>query len=94
MPNIARRLLESFLAFRVPDQVGDLRQQMEAMTFDAAKKARVVRFLHTHSHADQVSEPEHDLSILSETPFILADVLGLIRANDHSHFDAMTAIIS
>lgn len=93
MPNVARRLLESFLAFRVPGKAGELRQQVELLNGDAAKKARVVRFLHTHSHAGHVSEPEHDLSMLSETPAILNDVLELVRLNDAPHYDAMLKIV-
>ncbi|MFB9127108.1 hypothetical protein E2553_39990 [Paraburkholderia dipogonis] len=89
LPNIARRLLESFLSFRVPGKAGNLAQQMDALSGDAAAKARIVRFLHTHSHMEQVSEPEHDLSVLSEAPAVLADLLALIEANDKGHYDAM-----
>jgi len=92
LPNIARRLLESFLSFRVPGKAGYLTQQMDALSGDAAAKARIVRFLHTHSHMEQVSEPEHDLSVLSEAPAVLADMLALIEANDKGHYDAMMKI--
>ncbi|SKC83322.1 Wobble nucleotide-excising tRNase [Burkholderia sp. CF099] len=92
LPNIARRLLESFLSFRVPGKAGNLAQQMDALSGDAAAKARIVRFLHTHSHMEQVCEPEHDLSVLSEAPAVLADVLTLIEANDKNHYDAMLKI--
>lgn len=93
MPNVARRLLESFLAFRVPGKAGELRQQVEELIGDSAKKARVVRFLHTHSHAGHIAEPEHDLSLLSETPAVLSEVLELMRLNDASHFEAMLKIV-
>lgn len=92
MPNIARRLLESFLAFRVPGKAGELRQQVESLTGDPAKKSRIVRFLHTYSHADHIAEPEHDLSLLSETPFVLNEILELIKLNDANHYDAMSAL--
>lgn len=94
LPNIARRLLEAFLSFRVPGRAGDLRQQMEIINGDPAVKARVIRFLHTHSHMEQIGEPEHDLSVLSETPAILGEVLALIRENDPMHYDAMMAMCS
>jgi wobble nucleotide-excising tRNase len=93
MPNIARRLLESFLAFRVPGKAGELRQQVELLKGEPAKKARIVRFLHTHSHAGHVAEPEHDLSMLSETPAILNEVLELMHLNDAPHYDAMLKIV-
>jgi wobble nucleotide-excising tRNase len=92
LPNIARRMLESFLSFRVPGKAGHLAQQMESLKGDAAAKARVLRFLHTHSHLERVSEPEHDLSVLSEAPAILGDLLAIIKVNDEAHYDAMMKI--
>jgi len=92
LPNIARRVLESFLSFRVPGKAGHLAQQMESLKGDAAAKARVLRFLHTHSHLERVSEPEHDLSVLSEAPAILGDLLSIIKVNDEAHYDAMMKI--
>ncbi|WP_232415397.1 MULTISPECIES: AAA family ATPase [Methylotenera] len=89
MPNIARRLLESFLAFRIPGKAGELRQQVELLNGDVAKKARIVRFLHTYSHADRIAEPEHDLSLLSEAPTVLKEILELIQVNDPMHYKAM-----
>jgi len=41
-----------FLEFSYPD----------AQQLIAQKKTRILRFLHTHSHAGQISDPEHDLS--------------------------------
>ncbi|WP_082728167.1 AAA family ATPase [Burkholderia mayonis] len=93
IPNIARRVLEAFLAFRVPDKPGELFQKLEAIQYDAAKKTRILRFLHTYSHFDQVAEPDHDMSVLSETPAILQEVLELIRECDPAHFKSMTDLI-
>jgi wobble nucleotide-excising tRNase len=93
-PNIARRLLESFLAFRVPDVAGDLFHKLDAIHFDTAKKTRILRFLHTYSHFDQVAEPGHDASVLSEAPAILRDVLELIEVTDKTHYDRMIAKIA
>lgn len=53
LPNIARRLLESFLSFRVPGKAGNLAQQMERLVSDPAAKARIVRFLHTRESAER-----------------------------------------
>jgi wobble nucleotide-excising tRNase len=93
LPNIARRLLESFLAFRQPSKSGELRQQLDLIDFDVAKKTRILRFLHTHSHAGQISDPEHDPSILIETKQVLNDVLGLIQKDDSRHFDQMKELV-
>lgn len=94
IPNIARRLLESFLAFRVPDKPGELFQKLEAVKYDTAKKTRILRFLHTYSHFDQVAEPDHDPSLLSETPAVLQEVLALIRECDPEHFKCMTELVA
>lgn len=94
LPNIARRLLESFLAFRLPSKSGDLYHRLEGVSFDLSKKTRIIRFLHTHSHDDQVDAPEHDISILAETPRILSDVLELIKVEDEKHYNEMTSIIA
>jgi Uncharacterized protein conserved in bacteria len=94
MPNIARRLVEAFLSFRFPTCIGDLAKQLDVVPFDAAKKARILRFLHTHSHHGHVAEPEHDLSMLSETGAVLDDVLALIEATDRDHFNQMKQLIA
>ena len=93
LPNVARRLLESFLAFRQPSKSGELRQQLDLIDFDVAKKTRILRFLHTHSHAGQISDPEHDPSILIETKQVLSDLLGLIQKDDGRHFDQMKDLV-
>lgn len=92
-PNVARRVLESFLAFRAPDIPGDLFVRLETVDFDQAKKTRILRFLHTYSHMQQVPEPGHDLSLLSEAPAILKDLLALIRAADVAHYERMLAVV-
>src|ERR1035437_5934234 len=94
MPNIARRLLESFLAFRYPAQSGELKQQLDLVVFDTAKKARILRFLHTHSHDGKIAEPEHDLSILAETHDVLKDLIELLKAEDSKHYTEMEKLIS
>jgi wobble nucleotide-excising tRNase len=93
IPNIARRLLEAFLAFRIPDKPGELFQKLECVDYDSAKKTRILRFLHTYSHFDQVAEPDHDPSVLSETPAILQDVLALIQSCDQRHFESMSQLV-
>jgi wobble nucleotide-excising tRNase len=64
LPNMARRLLEAFLAFRQPDVSGELRQKMLYVDFDEAKKSQILRFVHTYSHTDAIVEPDHDPSLL------------------------------
>lgn len=94
LPNMARRLLESFLAFRQPAASGDLWQKMQSVAFDGAKKLRILRLLHTHSHSDSVGEPEHDPSLLAEAGSVLKDLLEFIEAQDKAHFDAMVWLVN
>ena len=92
-PNMARRLLETFLAFRRPQNAGELRKKLEGIDFDETKKLRVLRFLHTHSHADAIVDPEHDPSALGEAQAVLTDLLALIQHEDAAHYDAMVALV-
>lgn len=92
-PNMARRLLETFLAFRRPQNAGELRQKLKDINFDETKKLRVLRFLHTHSHADAIVDPEHDPIALAEAPAVMKDLLALIQHEDAAHYDAMVVLI-
>ena len=94
LPNIARRLLEAFLAFRQPDVPGRLYQKLEKVDFDPAKKARILRFVHTYSHNDAIVEPDYDHSHLSESPPVLSSLLELIEEEDPRHYERMMALIS
>lgn len=94
MPNMARRLLETFLAYRVPSRSGDLYGKLNKIKGDEAVKARVLRFLHTYSHGDSVAQPDHDPTLLAETPAVLREVLTLIQTNDSEHYDEMIALVN
>ena len=94
LPNMARRMLEAFLAFRQPQVSGELWQKMQEVPFDEAKKLRILRFLHTHSHSGAVGEPEHDPSVLSEGSAVLKDLLALIESQDRAHYLAMVQIVA
>ena len=94
LPNMARRVLEAFLAFRQPQVSGDLWQKLNAVPFDEAKKLRILRFLHTHSHSIAVGEPEHDLTALAEGPAVLKDLLEMIESLDGGHYSAMVQLVA
>lgn len=94
-PNLARRLLESFLAFRLPgDQGKTFHQRLDLIAVDAAVRSRIYRFLNAYSHSDRIAEPDHDLSLLSEAPLVMADVLGVIRSMDEPHYRAMEVMVA
>jgi wobble nucleotide-excising tRNase len=93
LPNMARRLLEAFLAFRQPRASGELWQKLKDAKFEEAKKLRILRFLNTHSHGDAIGEPEHDPSLLGEAGSVLKDLLEFIKAQDPAHFAAMVELV-
>ena len=87
-------MLEAFLAFRQPKVSGELWLKMKAVTFDEAKKIRILRFLHTHSHSIAIGEPEHDLTALAEGPSVLKDLLEMMKSLDSEHFSAMVQLVA
>jgi wobble nucleotide-excising tRNase len=93
LPNMARRMLEGFLAFRRPHVAGGLRQKMKDISFDETKKLRILRFLHAHSHSIGMGEPEHDLTALAEGPSVLHDLLDMMKSEDAGHFAAMEMLV-
>lgn len=93
-PNMARRLLESFLAFRHPQIAGELWKTFQSVHFDESKKVRILRFVHTHSHSSAMGEPEHDPSVLCETHAVLEDLMDLIKSEDPTHYSAMEKLVA
>ncbi len=93
IPNVARRLLETFLAFRQPQVPGELWKKLQNTQFDQSKKLRIIRFVHTHSHSDRIGDPEHDPSLLGEARSVLDDILAFIKAEDPGHFEAMVEVV-
>lgn len=96
LPNVARRLLEAFLEFKVPGGK-QLHEKLKAISeeiVDSAKKARILRFCDAHSHLNVIDDIDQDPVILGEGPFIAKDVMELIKAVDPNHFDQMVKLIS
>ena len=94
MPNVARSLLESFLAFRHPDVFDNLWAALrEVETSDDVRKGRILNFVQTHSHGPAPGQPEHDPSILGESRAILQEILSLIKAEDPGHYAAMEKLV-
>ena len=97
MPNVARKFLESFLAFRVPlgSKEPDIYQRLNRIGFDSIKKTRILRFVETHSHPRYESGvQDFDMTILSETPDIVTDLLELVKKEDEKHFNLLVQSIS
>lgn len=93
MPNIARRLLETFLSYRFPDCGGALIKRFERVDFDSAKKTRILRLLNTYSHSGGITDPECDPSGLAETGEVMKVILELIQATDGEHYQGMIKLV-
>ena len=92
-PTIARRVLESFLAFRVPDK-DSLHSRMQAVTCDDTLRSRIYRFVNTHAHKDGIGDLDDDLTILSETKAVLESVIEFMRLADAEHCNAMIRCVT
>lgn len=94
-PNAARKMMESFLSFRFPGQIGNFHGGMEAalaVVHDAAIRNHVERYLHAYSHNE-----EGDISAVvdpSETTVVLRSLFAMMRVLDESHFSAMCKALS
>lgn len=93
MPNMARRLIGTFLAYRFPDCGGDLIKRMERANFDTAKKTRILRLLNTYSHSSGIAEPEHDPTVLVETQEVMKGILEFMEELDKVHYDGMMKLM-
>jgi wobble nucleotide-excising tRNase len=96
-PNVARRLLEAFLAFRFPQVKGEnmFGKRLEQLAFaDDGEKHRIERFLQMGSHLDHIAGPEHDMSVLSSAREVLSEILQCMERTDHVHYTGMVEALS
>jgi len=91
LPNMARRMLEYFVTYRVPGS-SSLHGKLERLKGSPAIKAKLLRFLHVFSHAELLAQPDHDTTVLIEVRSVLQDLLALMQANDEPHVTAMKAL--
>ena len=91
LPNIARRFIEAFLAFKHP-QSDDLWEKVNSLDFDEVKKTQILRFLNVYSHNETIGVPQHDPTLLAESGSVLRNLLELVKATDDQHYDAMMAL--
>jgi len=91
LPNLARRLVESFLAFKVPGRESMI-QRLDELKYDGPKTTRISRFLDTYSHAPNIAGEQESESLLSEAPSVLRDVLEMLKWSDKHHFERMMAM--
>lgn len=95
-PNMARRMLEMFLAFSVPD-VGDRtlwnRMLSAAGSDEEALREtvlpRIYRYVQAHSHSDAIGDADEDMTLLAESRSVLNDILLFMRCVNADHCSRM-----
>jgi len=100
-PNVLRRMLETFLAFKSPNSVGNFTNAMrdtgatlEDLGYmgDAdALRIHLTRFTHANSHAES---PETDVAVNPDAvAAVLAAVFTFMNAVDQQHFEGLCKVI-
>lgn len=100
-PNVVRRMLETFLAFKNPTSVGNFTNAMRDMgptledlgyTGDAdALRLQLTRFTHANSHAES---PETDAAMdPDEIGAVIAAAFTFMNAVDQQHFEGLCEVI-
>jgi len=100
-PNVIRRMLETFLAFKHPTSVGnftgsmrEIGKTLEVLGYEGdadAIRLRLTRFTHAHSHAES---PETNNAVTPDEigPIILA-VFTFMSVVDKKHFEGLCEVI-
>lgn len=94
--NLARRLLEAFLAFRVPSR-NDLRVQLDELLAEtegvgSEQQQRLRMLFNIGSHAASIPEMTDQLAHLDEVPSAIEALNTLMRAADPRHYQAMVDV--
>lgn len=101
--NFARRLLEGFVKFKNLKNTNNGSsffnkfRELQAITIDEVKKARIYRFVNMFSHDDEsfALYPEIDYTaLIANAQEIIKDLLKFIEEIDKFHYDSAISAIS
>ncbi|MFN8321258.1 MAG: AAA family ATPase [Chitinophagales bacterium] len=95
LANAARRVLESFGAFKKPGASGINGVLEIAKSKDVPENVttKVYQFLNKYSHLDRIETHENSIeNIEQETIMVAKDVLDVIKAIDNDHYLAMISL--
>ncbi len=88
-PNIGRKFLETYLAFKIPSRE-NIHEKLAHINFNEAKKISVLRFVETHSHADRTDGVlNFDMTIAKGGQTAIANLLELVSTTDETHYNAL-----
>lgn len=100
-PNVIRRMLETFLAFKRPEWVGDfngaMRKSADILTSSGyngdpnALRLRLTRYAHAHSHDE---DPTTDKTVSpEEIATAIASVFEFMNQIDEGHFSGLCTVV-
>lgn len=88
-PNIGRKVLETFLAFKIPSNE-NMDEKMSRLNFADVEKSAILRFVNEYSHSNQTDGIlEFDLSLTNGGQQAVANLLALIEHVDPIHYATM-----
>ena len=90
IPNIARKVLETFLMFRIPNQ-SSVYSKLEQLPFDDNKKTAIYKFVNDQSH---ITGKGFDPSLVNETQNNVKALLELIEHTFEDHHKILVEYVS
>jgi hypothetical protein len=93
LPNIARRVLEGFFAFRYPDLIDNFEDAVTRAnsSADPTTQQRIVRFLHQYSHNGEADTSRGVPR--PEAVTVLTAAFDLMKVIDSDHLSSMCAAL-
>lgn len=94
-PNIARRVLEGFLTFKLPSSSTLLDKVLELEKGSSTPSSRaIMRLLNNHSHLRVISGSDlaDDIDSITVLPDILNHLMEFIKLHDKRHYDTLAAL--
>jgi len=91
-PNIGRKILETFLAFKVPT-LENMDDKMKQLDFPEVEKSAILRFVNIHSHANRGDGVMgFDPALIGGGQQAIQSLLALIEKLDKAHYDSMVKL--
>ncbi len=94
-PNIARRVLEGFLTFKLPSSSSLIDKVLELEQCESTVAGRaVMRLLNNHSHLRVISSSDiaDDIDSIATLPDILYQLMEFIKRHDKRHYDTLALL--
>ena len=94
LANMARRVLETFLSFKVPHHSNAYEQMKHLNNIDEAEKNRLIRFLDVMSHSDSPDRvKEFPPSSVEEMGNVISSLMKIMEDSDKEHFKGMKSVV-